>query len=62
LRNYAGQQHTYYSNLIFESIIGNTNHKYKAGASFLYDGYKETYLTDDFRRNEIVPEFLPNIL
>jgi outer membrane receptor for ferrienterochelin and colicins len=55
LRNYAGQQHTYYSNLIFESIIGNTNHKYKAGASFLYDGYQETYLTDDLRRNEIVP-------
>ncbi|MCP1298470.1 TonB-dependent receptor [Chryseobacterium sp. S0630] len=55
LRNYAGQQHTYYSNLIFESIIGNTNHKYKAGASFLYDGYKETYLLNDMRRNEIVP-------
>ncbi|WP_185144678.1 TonB-dependent receptor domain-containing protein [Chryseobacterium phosphatilyticum] len=55
LRNYAGQQHTYYSNLIFESIIGNTNHKYKAGASFLYDGYKETYFTNDLRRNEIVP-------
>lgn len=55
LRNYAGKQHTYYSNLIFESIIGNTNHKYKAGASFLYDGYEETYLTDDMKRNEIVP-------
>ncbi|REC48895.1 TonB-dependent receptor domain-containing protein [Chryseobacterium pennipullorum] len=55
LRNYAGKQHTYYSNLIFESIIGNTNHKYKAGASFLYDGYEETYLINDFKRNEIVP-------
>ncbi|TZF96095.1 TonB-dependent receptor [Chryseobacterium panacisoli] len=55
LRNYAGQQHTYYSNLIFESIIGNTNHKYKAGASFLYDGYKETYLLNDLKRNEMVP-------
>ncbi|WP_223608616.1 TonB-dependent receptor [Chryseobacterium sp. OSA05B] len=55
LRNYAGKQHTYYSNLIFESIIGNTNHKYKAGASFLYDGYEETYLKDDMKRNEIVP-------
>lgn len=55
LRNYSGKQHTYYSNLIFESIIGNTNHKYKAGASFLYDGYEETYLTDDMKRNEIVP-------
>ncbi|RMZ60963.1 TonB-dependent receptor [Chryseobacterium nematophagum] len=55
LRNYSGQQHTYYSNLIFESILGNTNHKYKAGASFLYDGYDETYLASNFKRNEIVP-------
>jgi len=55
LRNYSGKQHTYYSNLIFESILGNTNHKYKAGASFMYDGYEEKYLTDNFKRNEIVP-------
>ncbi len=55
LRNYSGKQQTYYSNLIFESILGNTNHKYKAGASFMYDGYDETYLTGNFKRNEIVP-------
>jgi outer membrane receptor for ferrienterochelin and colicins len=55
LRNYSGKQHTYYSNLIFESILGNTNHKYKVGASFMYDGYEETYLIDNFKRNEIVP-------
>ncbi len=55
LRNYSGKQQTYYSNLIFESILGNTNHKYKAGASFMYDGYDETYLTKNFKRNEIVP-------
>lgn len=55
MRNYSGNQHTYYSNLIFESIIGNTNHKYKAGASFLYDGYDETYLTNRFKRTETVP-------
>lgn len=55
LRNYSGQQHTYYSNLIFESIIGNTNHKYKTGASFMYDTYNEDYLTDHFKRREIVP-------
>ncbi|WP_294311965.1 TonB-dependent receptor [uncultured Chryseobacterium sp.] len=54
-RNYSGKQQTYYSNLIFESILGNTNHKYKAGASFMYDGYDEMYLTDNFKRNEIVP-------
>ncbi|MFY1045361.1 TonB-dependent receptor domain-containing protein [Chryseobacterium sp. GP-SGM7] len=55
LRNYSGKQQTYYSNLVFESILGNTNHKYKAGASFMYDGYDETYLTNHFKRNEIVP-------
>ncbi|WP_312090866.1 TonB-dependent receptor domain-containing protein [Chryseobacterium sp.] len=55
LRNYSGNQHTYYSNLIFESIIGNTNHKYKTGASFLYDGYNETYLNNQFKRTETVP-------
>jgi hypothetical protein len=35
LRNYFGKETSYYSNLIFESIIGNTNNKYKVGASFL---------------------------
>ena len=35
LKNYFGEQKTFYSNLIFESILGNTNHKYKTGASFL---------------------------
>lgn len=55
LRNYSGKQHTYYSNLIFESIIGNTNHKYKTGASFMYDSYDENYLSDSFKRNEVVP-------
>ncbi|MCU7614343.1 TonB-dependent receptor [Chryseobacterium sp. GMJ5] len=55
LRNYLGKQHTYYSNLIFESIIGNTNNKYKAGASFMYDNYDENYFTDHFGRTETVP-------
>lgn len=55
LRNYFGEQKTYYSNLIFESIFGNTNHKYKTGASFLYDDYNEDYLTQNFQRTETVP-------
>ncbi len=55
LRNYFGKQTTYYSNLIFESIIGNTNHKYKTGASFLYDKYNEDYLTSNYKRTETVP-------
>jgi outer membrane receptor for ferrienterochelin and colicins len=55
LRNYFGKETSYYSNLIFESIIGNTNNKYKAGASFLYDKYDEDYLLDNYKRTETVP-------
>lgn len=54
-RNYDGQQNTYYSNLIFEGIFGNTNHKYKTGASFLYDDFNENYLTQNYKRTETVP-------
>ncbi|WP_407480582.1 TonB-dependent receptor domain-containing protein [Elizabethkingia meningoseptica] len=57
LRNYFGKQSTFYSNLIFESILGNTNHKYKVGASFLLDDYNEDYLTDNYKRRETVPGF-----
>lgn len=55
LRDYIGQQRTFYSNLIFESIFGNTNHKYKTGASFLYDNFNEDYLKQNFKRTEKVP-------
>ena len=54
-RNYFGNQNTFYSNLIFESIIGNTNNKFKTGASFLYDKYDEDYLTQNYKRTETVP-------
>ncbi|MBP7174304.1 MAG: TonB-dependent receptor [Cloacibacterium sp.] len=54
-RTYYGTQRTYYSNLIFESIFGNTNHKYKTGASWLYDDYSEEYLLTDYKRTESVP-------
>lgn len=55
LRNYLGSQQSFYSNLVFESIFGNTNHKYKTGVSFLYDKYDETYLTQGYERTETVP-------
>lgn len=54
-RTYHGKQNTFYSNLIFESIIGNTNHKYKTGTSFLYDKYDEDYLIQNYKRTETVP-------
>ncbi len=54
-RTYYGAQRTYYSNLIFESIFGNTNHKYKTGVSWLYDDYDEEYQSGDYKRTERVP-------
>lgn len=55
LRTYDANQKTFYSNLIFESIIGHTGHTYKTGASFLYDHYDELYNLINYRRNETVP-------
>lgn len=52
---YDGTQRTFYSNLIFESIINNSLHKYKTGASFLYDDYQELYLDTTYHRTETVP-------
>lgn len=55
LRTYDAEQRTYYSNLIFESIINNTAHKYKTGLSFLYDHYDELYNLTNYKRDETVP-------
>ncbi|MFV0304919.1 MAG: TonB-dependent receptor domain-containing protein [Moheibacter sp.] len=55
LRTYDAEQKTFYSNLIFESIINNTAHKYKTGLSFLYDNYNEYYNLVNYKRDETVP-------
>ncbi len=53
--NYNATQNTAYANLIYQSIIGNTNHNIKTGATFQYDEYLETLNETDFNRTEIVP-------
>ena len=55
LNNYDADQTSIYSNLIFQSMIGNTNHKFKTGASFQYDNYKETLNGFNYDRKELVP-------
>jgi hypothetical protein len=50
--NYNAAQKTAYANLIFESYIGNTNHKYKVGASFLNDDWNESFGILKFSRTE----------
>lgn len=39
-----------YSNLLFNSIIGDTKSKFKTGLTFAYDGYGEMVNTQDYSR------------
>jgi outer membrane receptor for ferrienterochelin and colicin len=52
---YNAKQTTFYSNLIYQSIIKTTIHKFRTGISFLYDKYDEDFRTVRYKRNEIVP-------
>jgi len=55
LTKYDATQKNFYSNLIYQSIINNTNHKFRTGISFLYDKYNEDFKTDNYKRTEVVP-------
>ncbi len=53
--NYNGLQQSIYSNFIYQNIIGTTNHRYRLGASMMYDLVDEQYSLLNFDREEIVP-------
>jgi copper chaperone CopZ len=55
LTNYNAEQSNFYTNLIYQSIIGNDAHKFRTGLSFTGDKYNEVYKTQTFKRDEIVP-------
>jgi len=55
LNTYNASQNTFYSNLLFQSIIKNTNNKIKTGISFQYDNYKEVLNNNNLDRLEYVP-------
>jgi outer membrane receptor for ferrienterochelin and colicin len=55
LNDYNARQSTFYANLLFQSIIKNTNHKLKTGLSFQYDAYNEQLNTVNYDRLEYVP-------
>ncbi len=55
LNGYRGIQKSGFFNIIYQSIFGNTKHKFRAGASFLYDDYDETYAGINLKRIELVP-------
>lgn len=50
LNQYNIKQSSYYSNLIFNSIISNTMNKFAAGLNFTYDKYQEFVNVNDFSR------------
>ena len=54
LQNYDATQNNLYSNLIFQSYIGNTQHLYNTGLSLVYDDYDEFLGDIDLSRKEIV--------
>lgn len=55
LKTYDGIQGGFYGSLIYMSILGTTDHKWKARLDFRYDKYKEQYLLVPYNSEEIVP-------
>ena len=55
LSNYSGEQLSFYSNLMYQGIINNTNHKITTGISYQYDRFNEVYNDQVFKREEPVP-------
>jgi len=55
LTDYLADQQSFYSNLIYQSILGNTNHQYRTGLSFQGDRYDETVGSELYERRELVP-------
>ncbi|MFS4494383.1 TonB-dependent receptor domain-containing protein [Maribacter sp. 2308TA10-17] len=52
LNRYDINHESVYSNLIFNSILGNTQSKFKTGITFAHDGYEELVNTTDFSRDD----------
>lgn len=50
LNQYNIKQTSYYSNLIFNSIISNTMNKFATGLNFTYDKYQEFVNVNDYSR------------
>jgi outer membrane receptor protein involved in Fe transport len=52
---YQGEQTSFYGNVLFQSIISDTRHKYVTGLSFRLDDYKELFSSIDIQYKEVVP-------
>jgi len=54
---YDARQQNFYANLIYQSIIGSTVHKFRTGLSFLHDHYDESLKSNRYLRTENIPGF-----
>lgn len=55
LTEYNARQQNFYANLIYQSIIGSTVHKFRTGISFLHDHYDELLKNNRYLRTENIP-------
>jgi outer membrane receptor for ferrienterochelin and colicin len=55
LRQYNGNQKTFYGNLLFQTKTEDDLHSITLGGSFVYDGYEESFDGINFNRNESRP-------
>lgn len=53
--NYDGLQGSFFGNILFQSLINNTNHMIFASASLMYDHYDENINGADIKRTDIIP-------
>lgn len=54
LTAYDAEQKNFYANLIYQSIIGTTAHKFRTGMSFVADKYDEIFNSTMYERTERV--------
>ena len=52
LNDYDITHTSFYSNIVYNTIISDSRHKVKTGVSFTYDNYEELVNTDSFERKE----------
>ena len=55
IRNYDAVQKSLYFNMIYQSIIDNTDHQIRLGTSFQLDNFIENVSKTLYKRNELVP-------
>jgi outer membrane receptor for ferrienterochelin and colicins len=55
LRKYDGNEKSLYTNLLMQSIIGSTQHKFRTGISVMLDKYDEKLDSLSFNRYEKIP-------